>query len=102
MSRIRRLSDLRHSVVHAGYLPDEHEAQEALTTLESAETVVKERLVSRRMTYPRTTLLVLGEPGLRRLNGWDARMIAWVDAHASQEADWITTFRLWRDAHQEI
>jgi hypothetical protein len=98
MSRICRLSDIRHAVVHAGYLPDEHEAQEALTTVDAAEAMVKERLVAKRMTYPRTALLLLGEPGLRRLQGWDTRMIAWVDSHASQEPDWISTFRSWRDA----
>lgn len=97
MSQLRVLSNLRHQVVHYGYLPSEQEAVRAPDAAGAIEALVKERLAVKQQTYPRTTLLLLGEPGLRRLNRWSRWMEQWVQDHADQEEDWTTSFKRWRD-----
>jgi hypothetical protein len=98
MSQLARLSDSRNRVVHLGHLPNEAEAQAAINALSSMDEFIKERLADKMMIYPRTTLLILGEPGLRRLGKWTRRMRQWVEHHANQEEEWIGSFRAWRDS----
>jgi hypothetical protein len=97
MGQLRILSDIRQKVVHLAYTPSEKEAQEALQALGVLEEFVKQRLAAKRMKYPRTCLLLNGEPGLRRRRAWDARIEKWVEEHAGTEDEWGVSYRLWRD-----
>lgn len=73
---------IRHKVIHTGYPPTMDEAVEALHGAELLETFVKDRLVAKRYTYPKTALTLLGLPGMRKrgmLNARMARVIAQVE-----------------------
>jgi HEPN domain-containing protein len=67
VNRLKRLADTRHQVVHYGHLPDEREAQEAIESTDAVMEYVKVRLVVKRNHYPRTALMMLGQPGMQRL-----------------------------------
>lgn len=97
MGQLEMLSDVRQKVVHLGYLPTEKEAQEALEALHVLEEFVKQRFAEKRLTYPRTCLLLNGEPGLRRRGLWDPGIQKWIEDHAEAESEWGVTYRLWRD-----
>ncbi|MFE8940928.1 hypothetical protein ACFYNX_26020 [Streptomyces sp. NPDC007872] len=47
--------------------------------------------------YPRTALLTLGEPGLRRLGGW-TRANAYLKDPAQVPDLWLREFATWREA----
>jgi hypothetical protein len=85
----------RHRVVHAGYRPTRDEAQSSFKALQLLDDFMRDRLVENRYTYPKTTLLLLGEPGLRRRKAWSQRMAkvaAGVSVHAS-----LAQFNRWRE-----
>lgn len=96
--QLRSLSDARNRVVHRAEIPNEPAAKDALAGLRSLETLVKQRLAEKRMTYPKTCLLFLGVPGLRRLNRLDRRIAGWIAQHGEYKSEWITDFVAWRDA----
>jgi hypothetical protein len=95
--QLQQLSDVRQRVVHLGYLPSEPEAQAAIHVVEIFEEFIKDRLAVKRHIFPRTCLMLNGEPGLRRRNAWDSRMERWVDENAGTEDEWGVSFRRWRD-----
>jgi hypothetical protein len=75
---------IRHRVIHTGYPPTMDEAVEALHGAELLEAFVKDRLVAKRRTYPKTALSLLGLPGMRKRGMLNAR-IAGVIAQVEPE-----------------
>jgi len=97
IGRWHRLGELRGRVVHAGHLPSEDDVREALDAMARLVDFVKDRLVARRNAFPRTALLLLGEPGLRRRNAWGGAIERFVREESSREPPWIASFRAWMD-----
>lgn len=95
------LLHLRGRVVHSGYEPSTEEAETALDAYLQIVEFVKNRLADKRLTYPRTTLMVLGRPGLERMGLWKGWMEAFM-SDARDEPQWSTSFRDWRDAVDAI
>lgn len=91
-----RVAHLRGRVVHRGYRPTQDDAYYAVETSVELLDFVKARLAARVTTYPRTALLVAGEPGLRAAGAWQE-----VERFAVEEADsepwWIPAYGEWRD-----
>ncbi|MFF8572811.1 hypothetical protein ACF06L_16515 [Streptomyces sp. NPDC015408] len=90
------LAFLRGRVVHRGYRPSRAEAERALEVGDELLDFVKARLASRAKQYPRTCLMILGEPGLRRIGGWRAaeRFLGSTDEHPLR---WFSGYSTWRD-----
>lgn len=97
-SSLSELAQMRNEIVHSGKTPSEFDAKRAIEAMGKVETFMKHRLAGKKRAYPRTTLMVLGEPGLRRLGSWDKWIEKWIEDHAAQESDWIVDFVSWRDA----
>jgi hypothetical protein len=90
-----RVQGLRNRVAHRGYWPSEQEAYECLQARDQLEDFIKERLAARRTKYQRTTLLVLGMPGLKRLGVYSGRIKKFVETEAGAEPDWLADYRNW-------
>ncbi|MEV7374676.1 hypothetical protein AB0O51_27820 [Streptomyces sp. NPDC090301] len=88
---------LRNRVVHRGYRPTYQETETALAAADELLEFVKARLAHRVTRYPRTALLTLGEPGLRRLGGW-SRANAYLQDPAQVPDLWFREFAAWREA----
>lgn len=91
----RDLARMRGRVVHRGYRPTETEAVAALSASDALLEFIKRRLAIRTRKFPRTALLVLGEPGLRRLGGWKAAE-AYLEASQHRPDDWFREYAAWR------
>ncbi|MEV5163995.1 hypothetical protein AB0K66_05120 [Streptomyces werraensis] len=92
----RDLARLRGRVVHRGYRPTETEAVAALSASDALLDFIKGRLAAKARNYPRTALLVLGEPGLRRLGGWKVAE-AYLEASQHRPDDWFREYAAWRN-----
>lgn len=97
----KHIAAVRHRVVHAGYEPTYAEAAQALETLFALETFVIDRLLVEQSLkrYPRTALMLMGEPGVRRRRKWSKRL----DQLGSNpsEPDWVRTFIRWKAVMQQ-
>ena len=91
---IKHVANVRNQVIHAGYQPTEEEAEIALTVGGEIEKFIKDRLVAKRFDYPRTTLMILGTPGLQRRNVWSKRMAEQTEK-LMDEPDWMNQFGPW-------
>jgi hypothetical protein len=91
----RDVRDLRNQVVHRGYWPTEEEASRAVQTAEKVEDFVKGCLAAKRNKYPRTTLLVLGRPGLQRLGLYAGQIKKFAETVANKEPDWLESYGHW-------
>lgn len=98
VSLLENMQHLRNSIVHLGSSPNERQARSVIEAVNTIELFAKRRLVAKRREFPRTALMLLGEPGMRKLGGWDGWMKEWFDAHAPSEPDWILAFIDWRDS----
>ncbi len=90
------LMKIRGRVVHGGYEPSRGEAETALDTYIQVVDFVKSRLAEKRFTFPRTTLMVLGQPGLERMGLWKGKVTEVWD-RLKDEPSWASSFRDWRD-----
>lgn len=97
LDKIKYVSDLRNRIVHAGIPPSESEAKKASEFGGDFEHFVKSRLAAKMKSFPRTTLLLLGEPGLKKRGYWTRWIQTWIKNNASLEDDWLETFNAWRD-----
>ncbi|MFF0561696.1 hypothetical protein [Streptomyces sp. NPDC004266] len=88
---------LRNRVVHRGYRPTYQETEAALAAADALPEFIKALLAQRVARYPRTALLTLGEPGLRRLGGW-SRANAYLKDPAQVPDLWFREFTTWREA----
>ncbi|TGZ10586.1 hypothetical protein [Streptomyces rhizosphaericola] len=88
---------LRHRVVHGGYSPTRHEAEAALGAAFSLSFYCWERLVEKRKDFPRATLIVIAEEGLRKRGKWCRFMQDFSRDIAPTEPSWRKSFAQWRD-----
>ncbi len=88
---------MRHRVVHGGYSPTRSEAEAALDAAFSLSFYCWERLVEKRKTFPRTTLMVIAEEGLRKRGKWCAFMQEFSRDVAPAEPSWRESFVQWRE-----
>lgn len=97
------VAEPRHRVIHNGYRPSEAEAHDALDASDGLQEFLFERLSSKRKAFPKTALLWLGVPGLKRRHLYDRHMRAiaeddddaepWLAQYRDYDAD---VRRLWR------
>jgi hypothetical protein len=87
---------LRGRVVHGNYTPSRDEARLALAALNELDVYIRSRLVAKRTTYKRTTLMLLGRPGLERLGAWSGDIVRFVQNQADNEPDWHASLSDWR------
>jgi hypothetical protein len=87
---------LRGRVVHANYVPTRVEAGRALDAMEVVDSFVRERLVARRAKYKRTTLMLLGRPGLEKRGAWSGQIRRFAETRAGSEPDWLASLSEWR------
>ncbi|MEV6807336.1 hypothetical protein [Streptomyces sp. NPDC051132] len=91
-----QLAFIRGRVVHRGYRPSRAEAEGALKAGDELLEFTKVRLASRVKRYPRTCLMILGEPGLRRIGGWKAAE-RFLDSTDEHPLSWFSGYSAWRD-----
>jgi hypothetical protein len=91
----RDFAEMRHRVVHQGYQPTRDEASQALGCLRDLEQFVKGRLVQRAYKYPESALMLLGQPGLEKRNGWTRRIRQYVEDHPDMEKR-VQSYARWR------
>jgi hypothetical protein len=90
-----RVSHIRNRAVHAGYCSADLETQGAIDMLHDIHEYLKERLVQVRNKYPRTTLLLLGKPGLEKRGIYKGRIKRFVGVDSISEAAWLPAYRSW-------
>jgi hypothetical protein len=83
---------LRHRVVHGGYLPSTAEARAAIDGVNELQQFLMDRLVDRRTTYPRTTLMVVAIEGLESRGLWSGQIRQFSEQTAPTEPDWRASF----------
>lgn len=97
-SPIRSLNDVatvRHRIVHAGYEPTLEEVDRATDAYGTLCDFAKARLVASRYCLPRTTMVLLGKPGLKRKNAWTKRFEKLAE-QLMEEDDWLASYAAWR------
>jgi hypothetical protein len=88
----------RHRVVHRGIRPTESEAHRALDGARALERWITELVVAKRFAYMRTTLLMVGIPGLQRRDLWSQRMRAALASTGEGPDSWVPDYIAWRTA----
>ncbi|MFE6079705.1 hypothetical protein [Streptomyces virginiae] len=92
----------RNRIVHEGYRATEDEARLAFEASRALDTFVTDRMLRKVNKLPKTCLLAVGEPGLKRRGLWTRRIREFAEAHALPENDWLQSYTKWRsqvDAH---
>jgi len=95
LHRLNRVARMRHRVVHAAYEPTLDEVDEAIAAYEDLAEFAKDRLVDSRYRFPRTAMLLLGEPGMERKKAWTKKFRRLIE-ELIEEDEWITTYKAWR------
>lgn len=87
----RRVARVRHRVIHEQYRPSRSEAERALVASGEMEKFIKERVAKASAKYPRTALIVMGEPGLLRRDGVTPEVKRAIRDGLESES-WLTSF----------
>lgn len=85
----------RHLVTHAGVLLQAQAAQLAFDALEQTTEYIKSRLVAKRSVFPRTTLMILGKPGLERFKVYSGKIKRFVEEVLPSEPSWTDSYHHW-------
>ena len=93
-------ASLRNRVVHLGYDAERGEAGRAIASAVALDAFIRERLAARVSDYPRTAALLLGRPGLERLEA-NTRKVQEVIESADSEPDWVRSYLDWRQSLEE-
>lgn len=96
----QKLAPLRNRIVHTGYRPTRDEALEGMAIMAELDEFFRDRLVAKRTSYPRTTLMTLGSPGLQRYGVWGGKIRRFAE-RADEDPNWIHAFNEWRDQFVE-
>ena len=88
----RAILDVRHRVIHDSYNAAEGEAGAALRARERVRDYVFDRLARKRRIYPKTALIWLTIPGLKRRHVYD-RFMKTVVERAGEEEYWLESYR---------
>jgi hypothetical protein len=91
----KRLAELRHRVVHEGYLPTRAEAVAALEALNSFERHVIERVAANAGRYPMTATLVAAREGLERHDAYTEEFRQWLEENWDE--DTLDSYLQWCD-----
>ncbi|MEU0524590.1 hypothetical protein [Streptomyces niveus] len=91
------LARLRGRAVHRGYRPSRDETVAALGASDGLLEFIKFRLAQNARNYPRTALMILGEPGLRRLGGWKSVRNGF-ETTGDDVLSWFADYSRWRAA----
>ncbi|MBE7324580.1 hypothetical protein IEQ44_07940 [Nocardioides sp. Y6] len=83
---------LRHRIIHGGYHPTEAEAETALNVAHALQDFLWERLVDRRNTYPRSTLITVAQSGLENRNLWSGKIKKFSEEVGPTETRWLTAY----------
>jgi hypothetical protein len=86
---------LRNHAVHGGYRPSRQEAADAICAAQELDKFVRDRLARTALRNHRTAAMLLGEPGLERLEAMTQRVRALLDQSLS-EPDWKQSYHEWR------
>lgn len=89
------VAQVRHRVVHVAYEPTLDEVDNASEAYRQIAEFAKDRLVACRYQLPRTTVLVLGKPGLERKKVLSKKFQRLIDK-LTEEEDWLATYKIWR------
>lgn len=92
-----KLYHLRGRVIHANYVPARAEARTALDAMGLVDSFVRTRLVANKNRYKRTTLMLLGTPGLEKRGAWSGEIRRFAETKADLEPDWLASFAEWRE-----
>lgn len=88
------VADIRHRYLHAGVEPTFSDADMALEAYVEVTEFAKDRLAIKKYNFPRTTALIMGEPGLRRKDAWTRRYQKLLETIVSED-DWLKSFSTW-------
>lgn len=87
----RRVARVRHRVIHEQYRPSRSESERALVASGEMEQFIKERVAKASAKYPRTALIVMGEPGLLRRDGFTPEVRRAIRDGRESES-WLASF----------
>lgn len=94
---VNDLVRVRGRVVHADYMPTRDEAWQAIQAATRMDNFIRDRLADRRNRYPKTTILFLGDEGLRNRGLWGGRIERFADDNAADiPHEWIASYSMWR------
>lgn len=88
------LARVRNRVTHGGYRPHYDEAEQAVVIMDRVHDHAVSRLVERRNTYPRTTLLLVSSTELERRAAWTKKFRQY--AEREMDRSLITGYRDWQ------
>jgi hypothetical protein len=91
----------RNRIVHSGNWPNRSEALTALEANQDLEQFVKDRVGAARNRYPRTSLILLGTPGLEKRGLLKGGIKKFIDNTADNEPNWFDSFAKWTDLFEE-
>lgn len=95
-----QLAQLRHQVVHEGYVPSRHEAIDSLEALWTFEAHVVGRVAANVETYPKTAVLIAARRGLERHDAFSEEFVSWLEKEPQEEL--LESYVRWRgEMYQE-
>ncbi|MFM9454787.1 hypothetical protein [Streptomyces europaeiscabiei] len=86
----------RNKIVHEGHHATENEAEAAHSAMLALDDFVAKRILSKIAKFPRTCLLVFGEPGIKRRGLWTRKVREFWEGEAQSEGYWVTAYATWR------
>jgi hypothetical protein len=91
-----KVAEVRHRIVHAGYVPSSQEAHDAHAAMESLFNFICDRLTTPRILvrYPRTAISLIGRAELESRGIYSRRLRELQED--SDEPGWNDTFTRWR------
>ncbi len=94
---VRYVHEPRGRVVHGGHIPSHSQLTSAFSAHRALEERLGDRLAIKRLTYPRTALSFLGQPGLERRALYSGRLRQFAEqTQKSGEAkSWIADYLRW-------
>lgn len=97
----RRVAEVRHRVIHGGYVPSARQAHESFDAVTELITYLVDRLSADTVLnrYPRTAVALAGNEGLARRSRHTRRVRQLQDA---DEPVWWETFGRWREAWRRV
>jgi hypothetical protein len=94
---VNDLVRVRGRVVHADYMPTRDETWQAIQAATRMDNFIRDRLADRRNRYPKTTILFLGDEGLRSRGLWGGKIERFADDNAADiPHEWIASYSMWR------
>lgn len=94
ISVLNEVSSVRHRYLHAGVEPSLQDADLAMESFSVVSEFAKDKLVTKNYDFPKTSMMILGESGLRRKNAWTRRFERLLQ-EIENEPDWLISFADW-------